>query len=48
VLRRPLPDHDRMVRGKFPMLSQEKLETALGDFDPDREMSSPVPGKPEQ
>src|SRR5580693_3410101 len=47
VLRRQLPDHDRMVRGKFPIMSQEQLETALGDFDPD-EMSSPVPGKPEQ
>jgi hypothetical protein len=38
VLRRQLPDHDRMVRGKFPILSQEKLETALGDFDPDRDV----------
>jgi hypothetical protein len=38
VLRRQLPDHDRMVRGKFPVLSQEKLETALGDFDPDRDV----------
>jgi hypothetical protein len=38
VLRRRLPDHDRMVRGKFPILSQEKLETALGDFDPDRDV----------
>ena len=38
VLRRQLPDQDRMVRGKFPVLSQEKLETALGDFDPDRDV----------
>ena len=38
LLRRQLPDHDRMVRGKFPILSQEKLETALGDFDPDRDV----------
>jgi hypothetical protein len=38
VLRRQLPDHDRMVRGKFPILSQEQLETALGDFDPDRDV----------
>jgi hypothetical protein len=38
VLRRQLPDHDRMVRGKFPILSQEKLETALDDFDPDRDV----------
>jgi hypothetical protein len=38
VLLRQLPDHDRMVRGKFPILSQEKLETALGDFDPDRDV----------
>jgi hypothetical protein len=38
VLRRRLPDHDRMVRGKFPILSQQKLETVLGDFDPDRDV----------
>jgi hypothetical protein len=38
VLRRQLPDHDRMVRGKFPILTQEKLETALGDFDPERDV----------
>ena len=38
VLRRRLPDQDRMVRGKFPVLTQEKLETALGDFDPDRDV----------
>jgi hypothetical protein len=38
VLRRQLPDHDRMVRGKFPVLSQEKLETALSDFDPDQDV----------
>jgi hypothetical protein len=38
VLRRRLPDHNRMVRGKFPILSQERLETALGDFDPDRDV----------
>jgi hypothetical protein len=35
---RQLPDHDRMARGKFPIMSQEKLETALGDFDPDRDV----------
>jgi hypothetical protein len=38
VLRRPLPDHNRMVRGRFPVLSQEKLESTLGDFDPDRDV----------
>jgi hypothetical protein len=38
VLLRGLPDHDRMVRGKFPILSQETLATALGDFDPDRDV----------
>jgi hypothetical protein len=38
VLRRQLPDHDRMVRGKFPILNQEQLEKALGDFDPDRDV----------
>jgi hypothetical protein len=38
LLRRQLPDRDRMVRGKFPILTQEKLETALGDFDPDRDV----------
>jgi hypothetical protein len=40
VLRRRLPDQDRMVRGKFPVLTQEKLETALGDFNPDRDVVS--------
>jgi hypothetical protein len=40
LLRRQLPDHDRMVRGKFPILSQESLEAALGDFDPDRDVVS--------
>ena len=38
VLRRRLPDHDRMVGGKFPLLSQEQLEKALGDFEPDRDV----------
>jgi hypothetical protein len=27
-----------MVRGKFPILTQEQLEKALGDFDPDRDV----------
>jgi hypothetical protein len=38
VLLRQLPHHHRMVRGKFPILSQENLETALGDFDPGRDV----------
>jgi hypothetical protein len=35
VLRRRLPEHDRMVRGKSPILTQKELEKALGDFDAD-------------
>jgi hypothetical protein len=38
VLRWRLPDHDRMVRGKSPILSQKELEKALGDFDADRDV----------
>jgi hypothetical protein len=38
VLRRRLPDHDRMIRGKFPILTQKELEKALGDFDADRDV----------
>ncbi len=38
VLRRRLPDHDRTVAGKFPILNQEQLEKAMGDFDPDRDV----------
>ena len=38
VLRRRLPDHDRMVGGKFRILRQGQLEKALGDFDPDRDV----------
>ena len=38
VLRRRLPDHDRMVGGKFSILRQGQLEKALGDFDPDRDV----------
>ncbi len=38
VLRRRLPDHDRMVGGKFPIMHQGQLEKALGDFDPDRDV----------
>ena len=38
VLRRRLPDHDRLVRGKFPILRQGQLEQALGDFEPDRDV----------
>jgi hypothetical protein len=38
LLRRQLPDHYRMVGGKFPVLSQEQLEKALDDFDPDRDV----------
>jgi len=40
VLRRQLPDRYRMVGGKFPVLSQEQLEKALGDFDPERDVVS--------
>ena len=38
VLRRRLPNHDRMVGGKFPILRQGQLEKALGDFDPNRDV----------
>ncbi len=38
VLSRRLPNHDRMVGGKFPMLRQEQLEKALGDFNLDRDV----------
>jgi len=38
VLRRRLPDHDRMVGGKFRILRQGQLEKALGNFDPDRDV----------
>lgn len=40
VLRRQLPDHYGMVRGKFPVLSQGQLERALSDFDPERDVVS--------
>jgi hypothetical protein len=38
VLRRQLPEHGRPVRGKFPVLSQERLKRTLGDFDPKRDV----------
>jgi hypothetical protein len=40
LLRRQLPDHYGMAGGKFPVLSQEKLEKALGDFDPERDVDT--------
>jgi hypothetical protein len=40
VLRRRLPDHDRMVNGKFIILSQERLEKAMGDLDSDRDVAT--------
>jgi hypothetical protein len=38
VLRRQLPEHGPPVRGKFPVLSQERLEKTLGVFDPNRDV----------
>jgi hypothetical protein len=38
VLRRRLPDHDRMVGGKFRIWRQGPLEKTLGDFGPDRDV----------
>ena len=38
MLRRRLPDHDRMVGGKFGSVRQGQLEKARGDFDLDRDV----------
>ncbi|MCW6508545.1 hypothetical protein [Lichenifustis flavocetrariae] len=40
VLRRKLPQHDRTVRGKFPILTQEELERRLADFRIDRDVTT--------
>ena len=38
VLRRNLPDHERTIRGKFPVLKQLELETRLPGFEADRDV----------
>ena len=40
VLRRKLPQHDRTVRGKFPVLTQEELEHRLADFRLERDITT--------
>ncbi len=42
LLRREIPGQDRTARGKFPVLTQQQVESALGDFDADRDVTSCV------
>jgi hypothetical protein len=37
-----IPSEDRMIRGMYPSLTQEKLERQLGDFQEDRDVATCV------